>query len=99
MHHDASRKKISGCAPMEITKKEEFAGQAEQMGFIRNEFSPWLSSISEELLPTQTLEYWILSYISETATKTTSVWDEDIPPDAWLSKCFPISPEVARAIV
>lgn len=87
------------CMPMVITKKEQFVDQAEQIGFIRAKFFHWLSSISEELLQTQTLEYWILSYVSETATATTNVWDEVISPDAWLSTCFAISLETAKTIV
>src|SRR6266498_2440942 len=85
--------------PIVITKKEQFADQAEQIGFIRVKFFLWLSSISEELLQTQTFECWILSYVSETATATTSVWDEFISPAVWLSACFAISLETAKAIV
>ncbi|CAB5374969.1 unnamed protein product [Rhizophagus irregularis] len=47
-----------------------------------------MSSISKEFLLTQTLEYWLLTYMSETATDSTDSWNEDYLPDAWLVECF-----------
>jgi hypothetical protein len=44
-----------------------------------------MSSISNEFLLTQTIEYWLLAYASETVTDS---WNEDYSPDAWLMESF-----------
>ncbi|CAB4445573.1 unnamed protein product [Rhizophagus irregularis] len=59
----------------------------------------WISSISAELLSTQTLEYWLLSYVSETASSDAKFWCEFISPRDWLLCCFDINIETAIAIV
>src|SRR6185369_4015013 len=51
------------------------------------------------LLPTQTLEYWLLSYVFETATVNANLWNEDILPCDWLLNCFEITIKTANAIV
>ncbi|CAG8506966.1 16534_t:CDS:2 [Rhizophagus irregularis] len=54
--------------------REDLADQALKFGFIREKFIDWISSISAELLSTQTLEYWLLSYVSETASSDANFW-------------------------
>ncbi|CAB4445558.1 unnamed protein product [Rhizophagus irregularis] len=79
--------------------REDLADQALKFGFIREKFIDWISSISAELLSTQTLEYWLLSYISETASSDANFWCEFISPRDWLLCCFDINIETAIAIV
>ncbi|CAB4428353.1 unnamed protein product [Rhizophagus irregularis] len=55
--------------------------------------------VSAELLSTQTLEYWLLSYISETSPEEANFWSEMISPRNWLLLCFEINIETAIAIV
>ncbi|GBC26217.2 hypothetical protein GLOIN_2v1481679 [Rhizophagus irregularis DAOM 181602=DAOM 197198] len=79
--------------------REDLADQALKFGFIREKFIDWISSISAELLSTQTLEYWLLSYVSETASSDANFWCEFISPRDWLLCCFDINIETAIAIV
>ncbi|PKK59462.1 hypothetical protein RhiirC2_762646 [Rhizophagus irregularis] len=72
-----------------MEEKEYITNQAVLLGFIRDKFVQWLSSISDDILETQTLEYWLLSYVSEMET---NIWNENISPSAWLSSCFAIHP-------
>ncbi|PKC03160.1 hypothetical protein RhiirA5_424191 [Rhizophagus irregularis] len=69
-------------------KITELVNQAQKFGFSHKKFLNWMSSISKEFLLTQTLEYWLLTYMSETATDSTDSWNEDYSPDAWLVECF-----------
>ncbi|CAB4380252.1 unnamed protein product [Rhizophagus irregularis] len=78
---------------------KDLADQALKFGFIREKFIDWISSISAELLSTQTLEYWLLSYVSETASSDANFWCEFISPRDWLLCCFDINIETAIAIV
>jgi hypothetical protein len=80
----------------DMEEKEYITNQAVLLGFIRDKFAQWLSSISDDILATQTPEYWLLSYVSEMET---NVWNEDISPSTWLSSCFAITPETADTIV
>ncbi|RIA81097.1 hypothetical protein C1645_837528 [Glomus cerebriforme] len=66
----------------------ELVDQAQKFGFGRDKFLKWISSISEEFVLTQSLEYWLLAYVSETATAEADSWNEDYLPDAWLVDCF-----------
>uniref|UniRef100_U9TR69 Uncharacterized protein n=1 Tax=Rhizophagus irregularis (strain DAOM 181602 / DAOM 197198 / MUCL 43194) TaxID=747089 RepID=U9TR69_RHIID len=79
-----------------MEEKEYITNQAVLLGFIRDKFVQWLSFISDDILETQTLEYWLLSYVSEMET---NIWNENISPSAWLSSCFAITPETADTIV
>ncbi|EXX63562.1 hypothetical protein RirG_151220 [Rhizophagus irregularis DAOM 197198w] len=67
---------------------EKITEQAQKFGFSHKKFLNCMSSISKEFLLTQTLEYWLLTYMSETATDSTDSWNEDYSPDAWLIECF-----------
>ncbi|GBB85843.1 hypothetical protein RclHR1_01230006 [Rhizophagus clarus] len=72
-----------------ITKEiTELVNQAKKFGFNREKFLDWMSSISKEFLLTQTLEYWLLTYVSQTAIGSTDSWNEDYSPGAWLVECF-----------
>src|SRR5277367_2751844 len=79
------------------TEYDKLADQALKFGFIRDEFIDWISPISAELLPTQTLEYWLLSYVSETASSDANFWSENISQRDWLLFCFGINIETAIA--
>ncbi|PKY41304.1 hypothetical protein RhiirA4_441202 [Rhizophagus irregularis] len=63
----------------------ELVDQAQKFGFSHEKFLNWMSSISNEFLLTQTIEYWLLAYASETVTDS---WNEDYSPDAWLMESF-----------
>jgi hypothetical protein len=54
------------------------------------------SYISDNIVATQTLEYWLRSYVSELET---NAWNEDISPSAWLASRFAITLEKANTIV
>jgi len=75
---------------------ENIKNGAAQLGFIWDKFAKWLSSISDDIVATQTLEYWLRSYVSELET---NAWNEDISPSAWLTSRFAITPEKANTIV
>ncbi|CAB4396217.1 unnamed protein product [Rhizophagus irregularis] len=63
----------------------ELVDQAQKFGFSREKFLNWMSSISNEFLLMQTIEYWLLAYASKTVTDS---WNEDYSPDAWLIESF-----------
>ncbi|GES85584.1 DUF3990 domain-containing protein [Rhizophagus clarus] len=73
--------------------------QAERLGFHLNKFSSWLISISTELLPTQSSEYWINSYVTDYVLENANFWDENSLPRDWLLKCFDITEETADIII
>src|SRR3954452_16391802 len=75
---------------------ENLKNGATQLGFIWDKFAQWLSYISDSIVATQTLEYWLRSYVSELET---NAWNEDISPSAWLASRFAITPEKANTIV
>ncbi|PKC03081.1 hypothetical protein RhiirA5_452304 [Rhizophagus irregularis] len=81
------------------TEYDKLADQASKFGLIREKFIDWICSISAELLSTQTLEYWLLSYVSETSPEEANFWSEMISPRNWLLLCFEINIETAIAIV
>ncbi|RIA82581.1 hypothetical protein C1645_743691 [Glomus cerebriforme] len=75
---------------------ENIKNEAAQLGFIWNKFAQWLSYISDNIVATQTLEYWLRYYVSELET---NAWNEDISPSVWLASRFAITPEKANTIV
>src|SRR3954453_8715714 len=75
---------------------ENIKNGATQLGFIWDKFAQWLSYISDSIVATQTLEYWLRSYVSELET---NAWNEDILPSAWLASRFAITLEKANTIV
>jgi hypothetical protein len=79
-----------------IEEREYITNEAVRIGFIRDKFAQWLSSISDDILATQTPEYWFLSYVSDLEI---NIWNEDSSPSAWLLSCFAITPETADIIV
>ncbi|GBB92945.1 hypothetical protein RclHR1_02090009 [Rhizophagus clarus] len=83
-------------ATEDMDEREYITNQAVLVGFIRDKFSQWLSSISDDILATQTPEYWLFSYVSEMENNT---WNEDISPSIWLASCFAITQKTADTIV
>ncbi|GBB91529.1 hypothetical protein RclHR1_01890003 [Rhizophagus clarus] len=79
-----------------IEERDYIINEAVRIGFIQDKFVQWISSISDDILATQTPEYWFHSYVSDLEI---NIWDENSSPSAWLSSCFEITPETADTIV
>lgn len=61
-------------------------------------FLDWILSVSEEYLATQTLEYWLLSFVN-IASADADYWDKEVRSYDWLLHCFEITLETSIAIV